>query len=146
MRSGLLDELESRLGGGLRSDAARVGLPESTARVLLAIGAEEAVSMGELARRIGRDPSTATRFVDRAARDGLVSREPGEDRRKRLARLTAEGRGARARLVALRDARARSLPDEVRDRTGLAPDAVEWFLESLVGALTRSGRGAPPPV
>jgi DNA-binding MarR family transcriptional regulator len=135
MRSGLLDELESLLAGGLREDARRVGLPESTARVLLAILPAEGVPMGELARRIDRDPSTTTRFVDRAALEGLVAREAGEDRRSRLARLTAAGRVARERLLAQRERRAVTLPEDVQSRTGLGTGEVEWFVEALVGAL-----------
>ena len=91
--------------------------------------------MTELAARIGRSPSTTTRFADRADRAGLLRREPGLDRRRRLAGLTPAGTQARDRLVRLRATRADALPRAVQLRTGLGPDEVEWFLDSLVHAL-----------
>ena len=59
----LLDRLEMRLGAGLREDAARVRRMEATARILLALPADQGLSMADLARRIARDPSTVTRFA-----------------------------------------------------------------------------------
>ena len=139
MRSRLLDDLERLLAGGLRADAVRAGLPEAVARVLLAVTPEEEVPMGELARRVGRDPSTTTRFVDKAAAAGLVRREPGLDRRRRLMLLTPEGREAQERLARLRAARAEALPAEMQARTGLGEDEVEWFLQALVPSLSTAG-------
>ena len=74
MDSQLLDELERLLTLALRRDAAEVGVSEATARVLLALESEAEVPMSDVAVRIGRTPSTATRFVDRAVADGW---EPG---------------------------------------------------------------------
>jgi DNA-binding MarR family transcriptional regulator len=90
--------------------------------------------MGEIARRLGRDPSTATRFVDRAVAEGLVQREPGADRRRRLAFLSGAGRAGRERLLALRMARVDGLFETVRAKTGLGPGEVEWFLGALLEA------------
>jgi DNA-binding MarR family transcriptional regulator len=128
----LLDGLESRLALGLRADAARVGLHEATARLLLAIGPDEAVPMTLLAQRIVRDATTATRFADRASGQGLLVREAGtQDRRRRLARLTDEGRAARARLAAVRERRAEVLVESIRAETGLGEGQLEWFLQAL---------------
>ncbi len=131
----LLADLERLLAEGLRVDARRAGLPESTARVLLALEAGEEVPMSELAARIGRSPSTATRFADRATAAGLLRRETGLDRRRRLATLTADGETARERLLRRCSQRAEALPRAVQRRTGLGAAEVEWFLASLVQAL-----------
>jgi DNA-binding MarR family transcriptional regulator len=98
--------------------------------------------MTDLAARLDRSPSTTTRFVDRAARQGLVSRETGEDRRQRLVRLTPAGLTSRERLQALRRARTEALPHEVRARTGLGTAEVLWLLDALVEAVRGSGTPA----
>jgi DNA-binding MarR family transcriptional regulator len=134
MRRDILLELESRLGAGLGADAKRAGLLEAVARVLLVLAPGDRVAMNEIARRLRRDPSTATRFVDAATRRDLVQRVPGVDRRRRIVSLTPEGEVARARLAALREARAREIPEAVRSLIGLGPDAATWFLEALVEA------------
>jgi DNA-binding MarR family transcriptional regulator len=94
--------------------------------------------MTEVAQRIGRDPSTATRFVDRAAADGLVLRRPGaRDRRRRVVGLTTEGAEARRALLEVRTDRAEALGTAILDETGLHEGQVAWFLGALVKALAR---------
>lgn len=139
----LLDAVETHLGDSLRRDAAAVRRPESTARVLLALAPDEALPMGEVARRVAREPSTVTRFVARAAKEGLVERRAGsEDRRERLLVLTASGRVARDELLRRRRAAAVSVVRGVQARTGLGADEVEWFLASMHAALIEP---LPPP-
>ena len=141
MTIALLRDLETRLANGLRQDAARVGLLEATARVLLAVGADEAVAMTEVARRVGRDPTTATRFVDRATKDDLLRRDPGaEDRRRRLVRLTDLGREARQRLLDVRRHRADALLASILAETGLGEGQVEWFLQAFAKGLAADGQ------
>ena len=135
MRSRLLDDLERLLCLGLRDDARRTGLAEATARVLLALEPGQDLAMGDVAARLGRSRSTATRFVDRAVAEGLVERRTGLDRRRRLARLTAAGVTARESLSALRSQRAGALPLAVQERTGLGEGEVEWFVEAVVRSL-----------
>jgi DNA-binding MarR family transcriptional regulator len=137
----LLDELERALTAGLRADARRSGVTESTARILLAVDDEEALPMAMLADRLGRSPSTITRFADRAAREGLLVRVAGPDRRQRLASLTPAGRVARARLQEARRARSRALPPSVQATTGLGAGEVEWFLAALVDAVQGAQEG-----
>jgi DNA-binding MarR family transcriptional regulator len=92
--------------------------------------------MRELSRRIARDPSTVTRFAARARKEGLVEQTPGDDdRRRRLLALTREGRLVRDALLERRRARESALKDGVASRTGLAPDAVDWFLAAVAEAL-----------
>lgn len=135
MRRRLLDQLERNLTSGLRHDAKRAGVSEATARILLSLAADDALPMGRIASRIGRDPSTATRFVDRATEQGLVVRVPGLDRRRRLLKLTPEGEALKDRLLRLRRARAERVGPAVQAETGLGEDQVEWFLDALVRAL-----------
>jgi len=136
MTARLLHELEIRLARGLHADAAAAGLREATARVLLALHEGEAVTMSEVAQRVGRDPSTATRFVDRAVADGLLERTPGRrDRRRRVVTFTPEGLAARIRLAEIRTDRAEALTNATLDETGLGLEQLEWFLQSLLKAL-----------
>src|SRR5437764_1171860 len=136
----ILDGVETLLADGLRRDAAATERAESTARVLLAVGPAEAVPMGEVARRVARDPSTVTRFVLRAAADGLVEQRTGaEDKRERLLALTAAGRAARDDILRRRLSATASVVRGVQARTGLGADEVEWFLSALHAAL-ESGR------
>ncbi len=92
--------------------------------------------MRELAQRAARDPSTVTRFVLRAAAEGLVEQRPGiEDRRERLLHLTPAGLTARAALLARRTTRTAGIRLGVQARTGLGPDEVDWFLSQLYASL-----------
>jgi DNA-binding MarR family transcriptional regulator len=132
----LLDAVETHLADGLRRDAALSDRMEATARVLLAVGPQEGVRMRDLAERVARDPSTVTRFVLRATREGLVEQRKGtDDRRERLLHLTAAGRAAREDLLRRRHARTAGISRGVQARTGLGPDEVEWFLRALHAAL-----------
>ncbi len=131
-----LTELETRLAGDLRADAQAAGHLEATARLLLAMSDDTPVDMSTLARRVGRDATTATRFVNRAEKDGLLLRRPGiEDRRRRLVDLTDAGREARARLIAVRERRAGALLERILGETGLHEGQVEWFLEAMLEGL-----------
>jgi DNA-binding MarR family transcriptional regulator len=134
----LLDALEIHLGQALRNDARRLAQTEASARVLLALEPVESVPMTLVAERLGRDPSTATRFVDRAEADGLVLRVAGDaDRRARLVRLTPKGDELRRALIDLRTQRGRSVLASVETHTGLNADQVQWFLKALAEAAGR---------
>ncbi|MFC6082016.1 MarR family winged helix-turn-helix transcriptional regulator [Sphaerisporangium aureirubrum] len=68
----------------------RVTLPQF--RMLLVVWQDE-TKLVTLAERLGVNPSTALRMVDRLASAGLVSREVNpNNRRETLLRLTGEGR------------------------------------------------------
>lgn len=146
----LLDGIETVLADGMRADAAALGMREATARVLLALwaperaldaqeaalGGEDGIPMRELAQRAARDPSTVTRFVLRAAADGLVEQRPGiVDRRERRLHLTPAGQAARAALLARRTTRTAGIRLGVQARTGLGPEQVDWFLSQLYASL-----------
>jgi DNA-binding MarR family transcriptional regulator len=138
-----LRTLERHLGRALREDARRAEVHEATARVLLALeDASEAVAMGDLARRMGRDATTATRFVDRAVAEGLMVRRPGsEDRRLRVVELTPLGQVARRALAQAQEARSRALAARLLGGTGLLDGQAEWLLGQVLTALAAD---APP--
>lgn len=144
-----LERMELLLSNAVTEDAAAAGLPESAARVLLALGdAAGPVAMQELARRLARDATTATRFVDRAQRLGLVERAAGqEDRRRRLVGPTAGGIAARDRLVLRRQTRAARVAEHLQQTTGLGESQAAWFLSALVEALESVAATSPsdPP-
>jgi DNA-binding MarR family transcriptional regulator len=144
----LVDAIETLLADGLREDAQALGRREATARVLLAVGRSEGLSMSEVSRRAARDPSTMTRFVLHAIEEGLVEQRPGTtDRRERLLFLTPSGRAARDALLAARERRADRVRTGTAGRTGLGPDEVDWFLGALHAALVADAeeQAAPPP-
>lgn len=144
MRPDLLDQIEIHLSRGLVEDARDANHTEAMARVLLAVAPGTEQPMGEVARRLGRDPTTATRFVDRAVAEGLVRRQAGlTDRRRRLVVLTPEGEVARDALVKRRRRRVEALIQTMLGSTGLGTGQVEWFLGALESALTTQGAGVP---
>jgi MarR family transcriptional regulator, organic hydroperoxide resistance regulator len=61
--------------------------------------AHDPLSMGQLSRQLGCDPSSATGIVDRLERKGLVRRvsDPADRRAKRV-ELTPDGRKVRRRI------------------------------------------------
>ena len=65
----------------------------SQQHLLLALADCPSLPVGELALAAGVSPPTATRMLDGLERDGIVTREPSpEDRRKVVVRLTDDGR------------------------------------------------------
>ena len=82
----------------LQADPARMeqwaglGLTMTQVRVLYTLQMEDGLAAGELAERLGVQPSTVTRIVDRLVRNKLVAREVDEsDRRLVRHRLTKKG-------------------------------------------------------
>ena len=84
--------VESHVDGKLA--AIGLSLPKLAALHHLSVSGET-LPLGELASRLACVKSNVTQLVDRLEADGLVSREPDpNDRRSRLAVLTAAGRKA----------------------------------------------------
>jgi DNA-binding MarR family transcriptional regulator len=62
-------------------------------KTLVRLARTDGISMGEMARAIGCDPSYITALVDDLAHHGLATREPGPvDRRVKIIVLTPKGR------------------------------------------------------
>jgi DNA-binding MarR family transcriptional regulator len=92
-----------RLASSLHPDQTANGpsLPLSQAFALHELDTGEALSQGDLARRLRLEKSTVSRLVAELEREGLLVRErdPGNRRYYRL-RLTDRGRAAHARMAA----------------------------------------------
>jgi len=98
-----------------RKVAVSHALDLSWARVLvLRRLAEQPLTLSALAERMASDPPYVTLMVDDLEQRGLVQRKPHPgDRRAKLVKLTAAGRGAAARADAMLDeppAALRELP------------------------------------
>ena len=69
--------------------------------VLMSLWIEDGLSVVELGRRAGLEPSTMTGLLDRMERDGIVVRQPHpDDRRAQLISLTKEGNRLRKPVLA----------------------------------------------
>ena len=85
--------------GALDESFLGLGLPLGSARLLFEIGAEEAPTVQRLRARLGLDSGYLSRLLRSLEERGLVAVEPDPaDRRRRLVRLTADGRRTRERL------------------------------------------------
>ena len=72
---------------------ARMKLSPGVIKMLMRLSKEDGVSMGDVARAIGVDPSYITALVDDLDQRGLARREPAPyDRRVKIIVLTDEGR------------------------------------------------------
>jgi DNA-binding MarR family transcriptional regulator len=72
---------------------ARLALSPGVIKTLMRLGKQDGVSMGEMARGIGVDPSYITALVDDLDARGLARREPAPyDRRVKIIVLTDAGR------------------------------------------------------
>jgi DNA-binding MarR family transcriptional regulator len=82
------------------------------AKALHELDVEQPISMRELARRLGADPSNVTGLIDRLEARGLVERRPDpHDRRIKGLALTSAGAKLRQRLFARLYSAPRSLAE-----------------------------------
>jgi MarR family transcriptional regulator, organic hydroperoxide resistance regulator len=80
--------------------AGELGLAPGEANALWVLAAVGDTTTKDLARRLNIDPANASTILTRLERRGLVRREPAaDDRRRRVASLTDQGREARLRLA-----------------------------------------------
>lgn len=136
MNKALLDPIERWIAACLREDARFIGQTEATTRVLLALPEEGALPMQTVAQGMGREASTATRFVDRAVAQGLAVRVKGStDRRRRRVSLTPEGQRLRDLLVRRRADREAELSERLQVHTGLGDGQLAWFLAAITSAM-----------
>ena len=78
-----------------------LGLTYSQAKLLWRLEVDDTLSLKELARRCGVDPSNLAGVVDQLTeRELVLSRPATHDKRLRVIRLTADGVRLRRRLVA----------------------------------------------
>lgn len=111
--------------------------------ILMHLFAHESVTMHELARAIGREPSTVTSLVKKLANAGYVQTDKhGSDRRITYVTLTDEGKGLRgifdgifAELVATQMAGVSSADFDV------TRDTLETMRRNFEEALDTRGKG-----
>jgi DNA-binding MarR family transcriptional regulator len=81
-----------RTGSALRAALTRLGIDPRQARLVLLFFGREQHRVGDIAWKLGVSPSTASRWLDKAERDGLVDKLYNlVDRRGTAARLTRAG-------------------------------------------------------
>jgi DNA-binding MarR family transcriptional regulator len=100
--------------------------------VLRSIDEAGELSLGELARQCSMDPAAAGRQVKALEDDGLVEREPGEDARVTVVRLTDRGRDVYERIVAVRNAH---MTDVLSAWTAADREALARLVDRLVDDL-----------
>jgi len=96
-----------------------LGLTYSQAKLLRRLEVGDKLSLKELARRCGVDPSNLAGVVDQLTDRKLVlSRPAAHDKRVRVIRLTADGVRLRRRLVAClaKNPAIHALPSEQQDQ------------------------------
>jgi len=110
--------------------------------VLRSIDEAGELSLGELARQCSMDPAAAGRQVKALEDDGFVEREPGEDARVTVVRLTDRGRDVYKRIVAVRNAHMTEVLSawSVADRTALAT-LVDRLVDDLKAVPFRPATG-----
>jgi DNA-binding MarR family transcriptional regulator len=117
------------VGRELRREARAVGVSPEQVSLLVAIKYAPGIGLRELATRERVSPPAMTKHVDRLERDGLVTRTPSADDRRRVGvSLTEEGQRVLRRV---RSRRTAWLAQRLR---GLSPEelaAVEAAVEPL---------------
>lgn len=95
----LLVTTSARMNQHFAARAAEFDLTAAEGKVLLALEADEAMSMRSIARKLGYDPSNLTGVADKLEDRSLVIRRPsGTDRRIKTVLATEHGRLVREQL------------------------------------------------
>jgi DNA-binding MarR family transcriptional regulator len=127
-----------RVGRELRREAREVGVSPEQVSLLVSIKYSPGIGVRELAARERVSPPALSNHIDRLERDGLVTRTPSEDDRRRVGlALTEEGqrvlRHVRSRRTAWLSTRLDALsPEELA--------AVEAAVEPLARLLREEER------
>jgi DNA-binding MarR family transcriptional regulator len=100
---------------------ARLQLSPGVIKTLVRLARHDGVSMGEMARGIGCDPSYITALVDDLDARGLAEREPSPDDR-------------RVKIIVLTDA-GRALATEIDEVLSVPPSAFSALSHSELGQL-----------
>ncbi len=120
-----------------RGDAACCGMTLSQCHALGEVAKQEGLTSGELASRLGVDPSAVTRIIEALVQQGLVRREADpSDRRVVRAVLTGLGRDLWSRIEETMLGRSRAILDR------FPPNRQEVILqacEHLVQVLEQEG-------
>ena len=85
----LLHDVARLMRKRFEQNAHDLGLTRSQAQVLMHLADNEGIHQGAMAEKLGVEPITLTRILDRLEEAGLIERLPyRQDRRVRLLRLT----------------------------------------------------------
>jgi DNA-binding MarR family transcriptional regulator len=125
----LLQVAFERVHAHFAAVVSELDLAPMQAKALHELDVEQPISMRELARRLGADPSNVTGLIDRLEARGLVERRPDpNDRRVKGLALTTAGAGLCQRLFARLYSAPRSLAElSQRDQRSLR-DVLERIL------------------
>jgi DNA-binding MarR family transcriptional regulator len=118
-----------RVGRELRREARAVGISPEQVNLLVAIKYAPGVGVRELAARERISAPALTKHVDRLERDGLVTRTPSADDKRRIG-LTLTDEGQRA-LRRVRSRRTAWLASRLRALNADELAAVEAAIEPL---------------
>ncbi len=98
--AGLLGPLVRDLRRALGACAGELGLTPAEAQALLLLERRESATTKEVATALEIDPANASTLITSLERRGLLRRRPDEDdRRRRIATLSAEGARTQRRLA-----------------------------------------------
>jgi len=130
---------------GFAADLARLNLGFAQLAALYASDGNETLTIADLAERIGRSPSAASRVVTSLEARGLLRRrEEVADRRQRTLEVTVEGRSMLARLDGARAEEflsiVRPLPPAERALVAMGVAALSTHALSRRGRLIKSSR------
>ncbi|HVW92865.1 MAG TPA: MarR family transcriptional regulator [Devosia sp.] len=118
----LENELEERLQPG--------GVPIEQFRILEVLDANERLAMGEIAALSLIEPPTLTKIVDRMVNEGLVTRAPDPEDRRRVLILTAPaGKALYKRLRGVSTAQERRIVEHL---TSDRADELKSLLRELI--------------
>lgn len=112
---------------------AGVSLDRALFSLLVHLSRTSSMGVAELAERVGRDPSTASRQVAKLEELGMVKRRPGkEDLRIREAAITKAGLRT---IEAITNARRRLLDQLLQDWTETERKQLPVLLQKLASAM-----------
>ncbi|MEN2469652.1 MarR family winged helix-turn-helix transcriptional regulator [Burkholderia sp. GS2Y] len=112
--------------------ARETGLHGSIADALVLLSQAHTLTIDALARQLMLVHSSAVRLAERMAQEGLVAREPGEDRRTVVLTLTEAGHDAVQQVLG---ARGTAIADLTRTLTAEQCGQLMPICEQLIGAL-----------
>lgn len=127
MLSRMLIRIADRARANFAEAVAPFGLPIPLARALLAL--HEPSSMRSIADFLACDPSYVTGLADQLEERGLVTRQPGADRRIKLVILTPAGHELRERMAEAVYDHGRFAPTIPADKRVQLREILEQLLE-----------------
>jgi DNA-binding MarR family transcriptional regulator len=139
-----LRQLERRMSWQFRFDGQCCGVTLSQCHVLLELGKRKNMSIVELSKVLGFDPSTLSRTIDGLVNGGYAAREINPDDRRYISvSLTGKGREVRERIEKASSAFLAGIVKTIPDQE--QPEILESFRRFLaaVDESVRTGSCCP---